>query len=198
KSGQSGVVMELKVVQQPQALLEGVVDALQQLEAKHYETLLEAQQVSQIHRYGLAFNGKEVRVAELSQRSELEQALAHARAQAREQALEQAREKAARRKRQNTPATPTPSVLSLEERLELDGKLLPLLTPELVSVLWLRLGFKLKELNPGGLLLLWEQLFCQSEQTGNHASLGTLLGHFFPTLQDEPLLQKLRGKYTHP
>jgi hypothetical protein len=38
---EAGVVMELKVVQQPQALLEGVVEALQQLGEKHYETLLE-------------------------------------------------------------------------------------------------------------------------------------------------------------
>ncbi|MFM7200105.1 MAG: PD-(D/E)XK nuclease domain-containing protein, partial [Myxococcota bacterium] len=187
-SGQAGVVMELKVVQKSQALLEGVVDALQQLEANHYETLLEAQEVSRLHRYGLAFNGKEVRVAELSQRSELEQALTHARAQA----LEQAREKAARRKRLNIPAAPKPSVLSLEERLELEERVLPHLNRVELERIWLRLNLPIAEFPQEHLSLQWEHLVSRSLQSKQLSSLAMLLSRQLPTLQDEPLLQKLR------
>ncbi|MFM7203789.1 MAG: PD-(D/E)XK nuclease domain-containing protein, partial [Myxococcota bacterium] len=189
KSGQAGVVMELKVVQKSQALLEGVVDALQQLEQKHYETLLESHQVSMMHRYGLAFNGKEVRVAELSQRSELEQALTHARAQA----LEQAREKAARRKRQNIPAAPKTSVLSLEERLELEERVLPALSSATLFDFWLGLGLSPAEFPAEGPVTQWRLLLMRTLELGQGAILGRLLMRQLPTLQDEPLVQKLRG-----
>ncbi|MFM7204124.1 MAG: PD-(D/E)XK nuclease domain-containing protein, partial [Myxococcota bacterium] len=184
ESLQAGVVMELKVVQKSQALLEGVVHALQQLEAKHYETLLESQQVSTLHRYGLAFNGKEVRVAELAQRAELEQALARARAQAPE--------KAARHKRQSLPAASKTSALSLEERLDLEDLVLPELNQEGVLELWLQLGFGEGELMVGSLRLQWTQLVNRSMALGQLPSLGLLLARQLPALKDQALIQKLR------
>ncbi|MFM7203729.1 MAG: PD-(D/E)XK nuclease domain-containing protein, partial [Myxococcota bacterium] len=194
ESLQAGVVMELKVVQKSQALLEGVVHALQQLEAKHYETLLESQQISTMHRYGLAFNGKEVRVAEFSQLEALKTSL---------EVLRRSEQAAKKRRIARTPSrgsggkaqasAPPGPTLTLEERLDLEDLVLPHLTSRELERMWLRLNFLLDELPREDLSLQWEHLLTRCTHTGQLASLSTLIQRQLPALKDQALIQKLRG-----
>lgn len=177
RSGRPGVVMELKVVRgkpQESSLLEGVLEALKQLTKKQYSTLLESQKISPIHRYGLAFNGKDVRVAELSQVHELEQATARLRAP----------------ERMLTPLAP---LLTLEERLDLEDLVLPHLTGHALDGLWLGLGYSRPERVAGDELLQWRLLLNRVIEVGQLPLLARLLVRQVPSLQDEPLIQRLRG-----
>ncbi|MFM7202606.1 MAG: PD-(D/E)XK nuclease domain-containing protein, partial [Myxococcota bacterium] len=191
---QAGVVMELKVVQKSQALLEGVVGALQQLEEKHYETLLESQEIPTLHRYGLAFNGKEVRVAEFSQLEALKTSL---------EALKRSEQAAKQRRTSRTPSgengrkaqasAPLGPTLTLEERLDLEDLVLPHLTSKELERMWLRLNFLLNELPREDLSLQWEHLLTRCTHTGQLASLSTLIQRQLPALKDHALIQKLRA-----
>ena len=196
-SGRPGVVMELKVVRKKDSgsgLLESVLDALTQLTEKQYSTLLEAQQVSPIHRYGVAFTGKEVRVATPAQRPALEQALEQVLARALEQAKAAAlRKQAGRGTNSRRKSAPPASVLSLEERLDLEELVLPHLTPSELERMWLRLTFPGAEFPRDTLLLQWEHLLTRAILSGQLPALATLLVRQLPALKDHALLAKLRG-----
>ena len=192
-SGRPGVVMELKVVRKKDSgsgLLESVLEALTQLTEKQYSTLLEAQQVSPIHRYGVAFTGKEVRVATPAQRPALEQALERALEQAKAAALQKQAGGGTKSRRKSTPPA---SVLSLEERLDLEDLVLPHLTPSELERMWLRLTFPGAEFPRDTLLLQWEHLLTRAILSGQLPALATLLVRQLPALKDHALLAKLRG-----
>lgn len=208
KPGSPGVALELKVCEPSQSLDEALLDALLQAERQRYATVLEQAGASPIHMYGVAFDGKRVKLA-LAQDKALIEARIAAELEARElnrlaqkQAQEQERltkEQEKLKAKEHAKAKPRTrrsprTSLSLEERLALEDKMVPHLSVEELQLLWVRLGLLSEGYSFSNRTIVWNELLTRCEQSGQLGSLAKLLELKYPPLAGEPLLSLLKEK----
>ena len=56
-----GIIMEFKAVKEEKAMIDSAVEALRQINSKHYDTALLDRGIHDIVKYGIAFAGKKSR-----------------------------------------------------------------------------------------------------------------------------------------